>query len=866
MFNIGDFENKKKFDLNVLTRHAVVLGATGSGKTVLCKSIVEEAVMNNIPIIAIDPKGDISSLGIASTKFEFRPYSDIEAKSASSSPEEFLKILKDKYEKNLEESNVKKSDIAKFVNSVDLNVFTPKSNSGLTLSVAPNLTSPKNFKALHEEDQTISSKLIEPIVESLLLLIDYSQDSKKEIALMTRIIEESWISGKSISVTELIGEVSDPKFKKIGAMDVDSFISKKQREKLASKLNLLISTPSLKYWFDGEDIDFGKLLSTKNKTRVNVIDLRFISDDKEKEFFIDRILGELYNWLIRQQGTQNLRYILYIDEIKSFIPPYPNNPPSKKMLDLLVRQGRAFGLGCLFATQNPGDIDYKMLGNMNTRFIGKLRTERDIEKIASGIDVPVKEITKRINLLNEREFLYNKQDSNEFIKVKPRWLISYHRGPLSEEEIRHLMHSRRTDDAKNTPEDKESNATRKNDNDIVSDDGTYSLKLKNTPTEIIESIRKNKDMKISIESSNTIYTPILHCKISIKDEKTKINTQIYLDCDLSNNLVTPTQMNLDENSLHHTKIPKDERKKIFLDRDLTENQIFSRLKRNIKTRFFVSKEVSFYSNDKHTVIERNKKFLEIGFNEKLNEIENKHNPEIQKKQEKSRELARKVTNLEFEMEMKKSQKENYSEKEIHDMTNLISELDKVKKDINLMTRIRDEEIRKEKESLKKRIDNIEEINFGPFSSGFRMESKIIWVPEQKIIAKVKTKSSESKITIIQDHKGINNAGMCNKCKKNISCLENLELCAYCGKEFCSRHIEDDKYTGRKYCEEHLGRCSICLRKFGEDTLKECPSCKQKICTEDLIQCPSCGKIVCKKCISYEGIFKRIPKNCKMCKK
>ena len=868
MFNIGDFEDKKKFDLNVLTRHAVVLGATGSGKTVLCKSIIEEAVLNHIPIIAIDPKGDISSLGIASGKFDFRPYSDIEARSAQSSPDEFSKTLREKYEKNLEASGVKKTDISKYCETIDLNIFTPKSSSGLTLSVAPNLTAPKNFKEMHDEDATISSKLIEPIAESLLLLIDYPQDSKKETALITRIIEESWLNSRTISVTELIGDVSNPKFERIGAMEVESFISKKQRERLASKLNLLISTPSLKYWFNGDNIDFGKLLSGKGKTRVNVIDLRFISDEKEKEFFMDRILGELYNWLIKQQGTQNLRYILYIDEIKSFVPPYPNNPPSKKILDLLVRQGRAFGLGCLLATQNPGDIDYKMLGNMNTRFIGKLRTERDIEKIASGIDVPAKEITKRINLLNEREFLYNKQDSNEFIRLKPRWLISYHRGPLSEEEIRTLSSARKHDGLKgDSQEDEEDEKRFHGTNEIESDQGTFAAKLKRTSHDIIGAIRKSRDVKIIIESEKTRYTPILHCRISVSDEKNKINAQIYLDCDLTKKIVEPVQMNLDESSIHHAKIQKDERLEIFLDRNLTESQLFTRLKKSIKTKFFVSKEFSFYSNNRREVIDKNRRFLEKGFEDTISSIEKKHNPDITKRQERSKEIARKITNLEFEMEMKKSQRENYSEKEIREMTELKSDLDRMKKETEKMIRTRDDEIRKEHEAMKKRIENIEEIDLGPQSPGFRMESRIIWIPEQEINVKIKTRTSEHEIRMSHNHKGIISLGKCSRCNKDIKDTDDIDICAHCGKIFCSRHIETDGTSGKKYCAEHFTRCAICFRKFGLDSMRECPSCKKTVCIEDMIQCPSCGKIVCKRCINNEGIlniFRLVPKDCKLC--
>ena len=63
-----DLETKKAdgdlllYDSKDLVTHGVVLGMTGSGKTGLCLALLEEAAMDNIPAIVIDPKGDIANL------------------------------------------------------------------------------------------------------------------------------------------------------------------------------------------------------------------------------------------------------------------------------------------------------------------------------------------------------------------------------------------------------------------------------------------------------------------------------------------------------------------------------------------------------------------------------------------------------------------------------------------------------------------------------------------------------------------------------------------------------------------------------------------------------------------------------------
>ena len=63
------------YDSKDLTTHAVVVGMTGSGKTGLCLDLLEEAGMDRIPAIVIDPKGDISNLlltfpGLSAQEFE----------------------------------------------------------------------------------------------------------------------------------------------------------------------------------------------------------------------------------------------------------------------------------------------------------------------------------------------------------------------------------------------------------------------------------------------------------------------------------------------------------------------------------------------------------------------------------------------------------------------------------------------------------------------------------------------------------------------------------------------------------------------------------------------------------------------------
>src|SRR5262249_7434643 len=69
------------YDSRDLTTHAVVVGMTGSGKTGLCITLLEEAILDNIPSIVIDPKGDITNLLLAFPDLrpeDFQPWVNID--------------------------------------------------------------------------------------------------------------------------------------------------------------------------------------------------------------------------------------------------------------------------------------------------------------------------------------------------------------------------------------------------------------------------------------------------------------------------------------------------------------------------------------------------------------------------------------------------------------------------------------------------------------------------------------------------------------------------------------------------------------------------------------------------------------------
>jgi hypothetical protein len=424
-------------DPSSLSKHCVVFGATGSGKTVLCKNIMEETSTRGIPILAIDPKGDIGCLGIRSLDFNFRPYSDVEAKLLGKSPEIYGKELEAEYRDKYNGLGHEEDDLKRFLEGTEVRIYTPRSRNGLPVSMSPKLTPPKDFAKLMAGEPSLALDLLELKASNLLRLAGYGEESTVQRSLITRILEEEWKMGHELTLEKLIELVTSPPFEKLGMLPLDDAIGHRDRMELSRRLNVLITDAGAKAWFIGEPPDFDRWFhKSRGRTPICVVDLRSIASEQGKQVFVEYLLQELFYWLTRQEGTQTLQYLLYFDEIHGYCPPV-REPPSKKILMHLIHVSRAYGLGIVMATQNPVDVDYKVISNANFRFIGNLSTRQDIERVRTGLSLG-SDAFQTISGLRNRQFYYQIFDQGQSGILVPRWLMSYHRGPLEPGEIKRL--------------------------------------------------------------------------------------------------------------------------------------------------------------------------------------------------------------------------------------------------------------------------------------------------------------------------------------------------------------------------------------------------------------------------------------------
>ena len=427
------------YDSRDLTTHAVCVGMTGSGKTGLGISILEEAAMDGIPALCIDPKGDLGNLALRFPNLDaasFAPWIDPgEAARRDQSIEQRAAAVAAKWKEGLSEWDQTGERIRAFQQNAEIPVFTPGSVEGRPLSVLSSFDPPANQGEITDRAQTAASGLLG------LLGIEADPLSREHVFLCA-LLERAWSNDQTLELAQMVREVSDPPVKQIGVMPVDTFFPPSDRQKLALQLNALVASHSFRAWQSGESLDVQKLLwSDAGQPRLSVLSIAHLSD-AERMFFVTLLLGEVISWMRAQPGTTSLRALLYMDEVFGFLPPVAS-PPSKALLLTLLKQARAYGLGVVLSTQNPVDLDYKALSNCGTWLLGRLQTEQDVDRVLDGLkgvdaELDVPELRQNLAGLPGRVFLMRNVHESEPVFFHTRWVMSYLRGPLTLNQIASL--------------------------------------------------------------------------------------------------------------------------------------------------------------------------------------------------------------------------------------------------------------------------------------------------------------------------------------------------------------------------------------------------------------------------------------------
>jgi hypothetical protein len=442
------------YDARDLTTHAVCVGMTGSGKTGLCLDLIEEAALDGVPALLIDPKGDITNLLLTFPELQmedFLPWINADdARRKGQTPEEFAAAQAKQWREGLASWDQGPERIRALKDSADFAIYTPGSEAGLPLSIissfdAPNLDWETESETLRERIQGTVSALLG------LAGIDADPVRSREHILLSTILEDAWRRHENMDLARLIQNVQKPPFQQVGVLNLEAFFPEKDRFGLAMALNNIIASPSFASWLKGEPLDIPSLLYTpEGKPRHSIFYIAHLSE-AERMFFVTILLETFISWMRSQPGTTSLRALVYMDEVFGYFPPSAN-PPSKRPMLTLLKQARAFGCGVMLTTQNPVDLDYKGLTNAGTWFIGKLQAERDKARLLAGLESAMAEagslsdtrvLDKLISSLDSRVFLLHNVNEDAPVVFNTRWAMSYLRGPLTRQQVKELMADRK---------------------------------------------------------------------------------------------------------------------------------------------------------------------------------------------------------------------------------------------------------------------------------------------------------------------------------------------------------------------------------------------------------------------------------------
>jgi hypothetical protein len=461
---LGSFYLGKKYDLEQRTRldelvlydskdlvtHAVIVGMTGSGKTGLGIGLIEEGALDGIPVVIVDPKGDMANMLLTFPHLQpgdFAPWiHEDDAARAGVSPLEFATQQSEVWRKGLADWGQPIERIQSLRDAAEFAVYTPGSDAGIPVSILSSFAAPQ---AALRNDSDLFRDRISTTATGLLTLLGLDTDPlrSREHILLTTILEDAWRKGQNLDLGTIIRLVQNPPLASVGVMDLESFYPSKDRFTLSMTLNNLLAAPGFSTWMSGEALDMDRMLYTPaGKPRVSIFSIAHLSDS-ERMFFVSLLLNQMVGWMRTQSGTSSLRAMLYFDEIFGYMPPVAE-PPTKKPLLTLLKQARAFGLGVILATQNPVDLDYKGLSNTGTWFIGRLQTERDKDRVLDGLEGAAADsggtfdrstISDILSNLGKRVFLLHNVHESVPVVFQTRWTLSYLAGPMTRNQIKKLV-------------------------------------------------------------------------------------------------------------------------------------------------------------------------------------------------------------------------------------------------------------------------------------------------------------------------------------------------------------------------------------------------------------------------------------------
>lgn len=427
-----------------LVTHGVVVGMTGSGKTGLVTVLVEEALRASIPVLMVDVKSDLPNLLLAFPSFDpmhLAPWVDPSPHEPIGSHDALIQKLAEERRRGLNAYRLGEPELAAFASGTHVRVVTPGSDAGELLHV---LSSLERRSSRWDTDVEGARAALSAAISLILRLLGRDPDParSREHVLLSVLAERRLLAGESAEIGALLPEIIEPPIQSIGALAVDTFMSKKARKDLAAGLNTLLAAPSFASWRKGLTLDVAEWMQpVEGRTPATILSVAHLDDD-ERALVLGVVLEEVLTWVRGLPGSQRLKALVVFDEVYGFLPPHPAAPPTKRPLVALMKQARAFGVGVVVATQNPMDLDYRALSNAGLWCLGRLQTDADRARVIDGLaneagqGQSAEEMEAVLKQLKPRWFVVRDAQGGKTQLLTPRWAMSFLRGPMTRQEIK----------------------------------------------------------------------------------------------------------------------------------------------------------------------------------------------------------------------------------------------------------------------------------------------------------------------------------------------------------------------------------------------------------------------------------------------
>jgi hypothetical protein len=410
-FDRKNTSEKIELPIKTLKRHFAALGSSGSGKTVLVKCVIEECIRAGIPLIIIDIQGDLASLAMMGDK------NQVEEKGT---PGAYYDEIK---------------------NKAQVAIYTPASTKGIPISMNPLKAPPQDMD--HED----LIQAIDSVAVTVASILKYNIDKGKGLEVknyLYLLLEAIWLEDLNVeSFSELGNYIKND----LDYLDetASSMIDEKEKEELLKSVTgLTIGADSLIFNM-GVPLDIHRMMTWADpgKVPINVLYLNTIRDADDRVSFIANVSTQIYNWMLKNP-SEDVQLVYILDELAGLVPP-TRNPPSKKSIQLLLKQARKYGVSLLLATQNISDVDYKSLGQVGTWALGRLMAKQDIEKVRDIIQsISPKEtdiILSSISVQKAGQFILLAPDVFKEVRmINARWLVTNHT-TLDDVKVKLLMDS-----------------------------------------------------------------------------------------------------------------------------------------------------------------------------------------------------------------------------------------------------------------------------------------------------------------------------------------------------------------------------------------------------------------------------------------